>query len=194
MILLCTASDNYTEKWKSCIDSHELYCKKHNYEYVLITGTRESRNWKRTKIDELQYFLESTTSDVCLIDADCLVKDTCPAINFLNDKSVYYTTGKSGRLNSGFIYFKNDNNSKEFIKELKEKLSLPVPKGKGYFVTLVGENGHIIWLLNEWLERDKDIFKLVSNVWNCSSLTSTDDAYILHFTGLLRKEYHNYLS
>lgn len=170
MILLCTASDNYIEKYKVCISSQTMWCRKHSYTYNLVNGTQESRNWKRAKIDELEKLLTTTKEDVCLIDGDCLIKDACPPIDFLNDqKSIYYANGKSGRLNSGFLYFKNNNTSRQFIKELKEKLQHPIPSKKGYYVTKKGENGHIIWLQDEWNQEGKNIFQQISFEWNCTS-------------------------
>lgn len=193
MIILCTASADYIEKYKPCIDSQINYCKKHDYEYKLISGKKEERNWKRSKIDELINLLDTTTSDVLIIDADCLIKDNCPKLkNFLNDKSIYYANGKSGRLNSGFLYFKNNEYSLNFIKELKEKLKLPIPRGKGYFVTKEGENGHIIWLQSEWMEKGLDVFQEIPRLWNCTSPAMKEEAYILHFTNDLKKEIYKY--
>lgn len=193
MILLCTASDDYVEKYKPCIDSQEKYAKKLGYTYNLICGSQESRNWKRAKIDELEKLLTNQDQDVCLIDGDCLIKNTCPSFEtFLNDNSIYYANGKSGRLNSGFLYFKNNDHSLNFVKELKEKLELSIPKGKGYFVTREGENGHIIWLQNEWIEKGLNVFQEIPKLWNCTSPAIKEKAYILHFTNDLRKEIYKY--
>ena len=193
MILLCTASDDYIEKFKPCISSQAIWCKKYGYSYNLIRGSQESRNWKRAKIDELEYLLNNTDEDICLIDGDCYIKDRCPPIDFLNKKkSIFYVNGKSGRLNSGFLYFKNNDHSRNFIKELKEKLKLPIPRGQGYFVTTEGENGHIIWLQDEWSNNGKNVFQQISFEWNCASPRLKEKAYILHFTGSLKKEIYKY--
>jgi len=187
MILLCLASDNYVRKYSVCIASQEQYCKKHGYTYKLITGKKEERNWKRAKVDEVCKFLAD--DDVCLIDADCLIKDNCPQTEtFISDKSIYYAVGKSKRLNSGFLYFKKDKKSKKFIKDLKNKLSYEVPNNSGYFVTKEGENGHIIWLKAEYEQKNIDIFQEIPKLWNCSSPALMDDAYILHFTNNLKNE------
>ena len=194
MIILCTASDNYVEKYKPCINSQISYCKKHNYEYKLVSGKKEERNWKRSKIDELINLLKTTKKDVLLIDADCLIKEDCPRLEILlNDKSIYYANGKSGRLNSGVLYFKNNNTSLDFLKDLKEKLKYSVPRGKDYYVTKEGENGHIIWLKAEYEETNRNIFQEISKKWNCSSPAFKDEAYILHFTNDLKEEYKNYI-
>lgn len=193
MILLCTASDDYIEKYKPCISSQIIWCRKHGYTHHLIKGAQESRNWKRAKIDELEILLNTTDQDICLIDGDCYIKELCPPIDFLNKKkSIFYVNGKSGRLNSGFVYFKNNDHSRNFIKELKEKLKFSIPRGKGYFVTTEGENGHIIWLQDEWLQSGKNVFQQISFEWNCASPKLKERAYILHFTGSLKKEIHKY--
>ena len=193
MILLCTASDDYIEKYKSCILSQQQYCKKFDYKYHLVQGSKESRNWKRFKIQELEHLLSSTSEDVCLIDGDCYIKDNCPGTeSFLDNKCIYYANGHSGRLNSGFLYFKNCKQSLEFVKELQEKLELPVPRGKGYFVTKAGENGHVIWIKSQWAEQGKDVFKNIGVSWNCTLPSKKQEAYILHFTGPMKKEIKKY--
>jgi hypothetical protein len=191
--ILCVADDEYIKKYKPCIESQIEYAKRTGYQHVLISGEKESRNWKRSKIDELMTLLETTSDDVILIDADCLIKDSCPKFTtFVNDQSIYYANGKSGRLNSGFLYFKNDQNSLNFLYDLKEKLKLTIPRGKGYFVTKEGENGHIIWLKDEYKKSGKDIFQEIPRLWNCSSPSLKEDAYILHFTNDLKKEIYKY--
>jgi len=194
MIILCIASDNYKIKYLPCIKSQEQYCAKNNYNYVLISGPDDSRNWKRAKIEELCNLITSYDDDIVLIDGDCYIKDTCPPFTdfIIADKSIYYANGKSGRLNSGFLYFKNNIDSKQFINELAEKLKKPVPRGNGYFVTAEGENGHIIWLKDDWEKKEKNVFQEIPNLWNCSRKSCKKDAYILHFTNDLRKEIYNY--
>lgn len=194
MIVLCTASNNYIEKYQPCIDSQKQFCKKYNYRYALINGDQQERNWKRAKVEEIDKLLNNQDDDICLIDGDCLIKDTCPSFDIFlkEEKSIYYANGKSGRLNSGFLYFKNNNESRQFIKELKEKLQYSVPRGKGYYVTKTGENGHIIWLKSEYEESGNMIFQEISKLWNCTSPSLKNDAYILHFTNDLKKEIYKY--
>jgi hypothetical protein len=193
MILLCIASDNYKLKYLSCIESQERYCSKMNYTYKLVSGPDDSRNWKRAKVEELTNIINATDDDILLIDGDCYIKDICPPIDFLTeDKSIFYVNGKSGRLNSGFLYFKNNNHSRDFVAELKEKLKCKLPRGRGYFVTTEGENGHVIWLQDEWIKSEKNVFQEIGFEWNCASPKLKQKAYILHFTGLLRKEIYKY--
>jgi len=194
MKLLCIASDNYKEKYLPCIKSQEQYSLKMDYDYILISGPDDSRNWKRAKVEELYKLINLTNDDIVLIDGDCYIKKSCPAFsNFINkERSIYYAHGKPNRLNSGFIYFKNNLRSKKFINDLKEKLENPVPKGKGYFVTSEGENGHVIWLKDVYEKNNLNIFQEISKKWNCSSPKFKKEAYILHFTNDLRKEIYKY--
>jgi len=193
MILLCLASDNYKLNYLSCIKSQENYCYRYKYTYRLISGADSDKNWKRAKIEEIEYLLDNTEEDVCLIDADCFIKGNCPPINFTNkEKSIYYVNGKSGRLNSGFLYFINNYHTKRFIKDLQKKLEVRVPKGKGYFVSAEGENGHIIWLKDEYESNNIDIFNQIPILWNCSSPKYEKEAYVLHFTNDLKKRYTFY--
>ena len=199
-ILLCVADEPYVEKYFPCIYSHRRYCnkmsdkKKNNYKYHLVTGSREERNWKRYKINELHRLLHTTNDDVVLIDGDCYIKEHTPNFKkFLQpDKSIYYVNGRSGRLNSGFLYFKNNQNSKDFVTDLLEKLKIQIPRGNGYFVTPEGENGHVIWLKEEYENAGKRIFCELPKHYNCSSKALKDQAYILHFTNELRRGIHGY--
>jgi len=165
-----------------------------NYTYKLVSGPDDSRNWKRAKIEELSSIINVTNDDILLIDGDCYIKDECPSLDsfFTDRKSIYYANGKSGRLNSGFLYFKNNQHAKNFINDLQEKLKEPIPKGKGYFVTTAGENGHVIWLKDVYEKNNIDIFQEISKKWNCSIHGLKADAYILHFTNDLRKEIYKY--
>jgi hypothetical protein len=193
MIVLCTASDNYVSKYDFCIDSQNKYCQQNNYQYHLITGAKESRNWKRAKIYALKELLDNTNSDVLMIDCDCFITDKTPPLDsFLTDKSIYYANGISGRLNSGFVYFKNDHHSKKFVDDLIELLKSDVPMGKGFFVTRGGENGHMIWLQSIYQEQNQEIFCEISYQWNCSSPKLTSESYVLHFTNLMKKLFPKY--
>jgi len=193
MILLCLASNSYKLRYLSCIKSQENYCYRYKCTYRLISGADSEKNWKRAKIEEIEYLLENTEEDICLIDADCYIKDTCPPMNFTHtEKSIYYVNGKSGRLNSGFLYFKNNDQTKKFIKDLKEKLKKNIPRGKGYFVTAEGENGHIIWLQDEYKQNGIDIFHALPVLWNCTSPKLENEAYVLHFTNDLKKRFNYY--
>ena len=191
--VLCVADYDYVKSHQFCIDSHRKYCKKNNYEYVLISGDKNSRNWKRSKVDELIDLLYNFNDDVLLIDADCFIKENTPEfLNFLTNKSIYFVKGKSKRLNSGFLYFKNNDKSKKFLLDLKERLKTAIPKGRGYFVTKEGENGHIIWLKADYEMQGKHIFQEISFHWNCSLPKLEDKAHVLHFTNDLRKRIHKY--
>jgi hypothetical protein len=193
MVVLCIASNNYKLKYLPCIESQKRYCNRMDYTYKLVSGADDSRNWKRAKIEELCSIINATNDDILLIDGDCYIKDNCPPIDFLKqDKSIFYVNGKSGRLNSGFLYFRNNDYSKDFLVELKEKLNCDLPRDQGYFVTSKGENGHIIWVQNEWTKSGKDIFQEISFHWNCSSPKLENEAYVLHFTNNLKKRIYQY--
>ena len=129
-----------------------------------------------------------------MIDGDCYIKEQTPNFKkFLRpDKSIYYVNGRSGRLNSGFLYFKNDQHSKDFVSELITKLGQSLPSGKGYFVTPEGENGHVIWIKDEWEKAGRDIFHELPKHYNCSLKSLQHQAYILHFTNELRRGIHGY--
>ena len=190
--VLCVASDDYAEKYYQCIKSQDQFCNLHQYNFVLVKGHKDSRNWKRSKVEELYKLLTTQSNDVLLIDCDCLIKKETPKLEtfLIKEKSIYYVKGKSGRLNSGFLYFKNNAESKKFVEDIFDRFSKTVPAS--HYVTKEGENGHIIWLQNDYLSEGKDIFFELSKLWNCSSLTLEKEAYVLHFTNDLKKKYTAY--
>jgi len=192
--VICTASDDYVAKYFPCIDTHKQYCAKHGYEYKLITGSQSSRNWKRTKLFEVQKELTTTDNHVLIIDGDCYIKKTCPPLTqFISKKkSIYYANGKSGRCNSGFMFFKNNSKSLKYVNDVIERFDMQVPRGKGYYVTTEGENGHIIWVMTEYKDNKSKIFQEISNRWNCTSPKNKHRSYIMHFTNDLKKEIYKY--
>lgn len=192
--VICTASDNYVKKYFPCIDTHKQYCARQGYTYNLITGSQTSRNWKRAKLLEVKKELETTNNDVLIIDGDCYIKKDCPPLGkFISKKkSVYYANGKSGRCNSGFMFFKNNAKSLKYVTDVISRFDQSVPRGEGYYVTKEGENGHIIWVMEEYKNKKSKIFQEISNKWNCSSPARKRSAYVLHFTNDLKKEIYKY--
>lgn len=191
--LLCVADFVYTGRYFPCIISQKEYCARNDYDYKLITGEADERNWKRYKVDLIIELLKKTEGDVVIIDADCFIKEDCPPFeSFLVDnKDIYYVDGRSGRPNSGFIYFKNNINSLEFIETVKQRLKVRVPE-RAHFVSTEGENGHINWTVADWMRSEKNIFHKLPIDWNCSSKQYEQDAYILHFTNELSRRINNY--
>lgn len=187
IIISCSCSPDFLIKYKKCIDSQRAYCKKHNYDYAiddkpLLPGQKKNEwTWKK------HYTLDQyeRTHDVFVsIDADCEIKDTTPPIeSILNENSIYYVLGKSGRPNAGFMVYRNDEIRKYFHTELMKRRSQKVPAS--FRVKPSGDNGHVIWVLSEMTEGLQEL----PLEWNCSHPAYKDNAYILHYTNRLRGYY-----
>jgi hypothetical protein len=189
IIISCSASPDFVKKWKRCIESQKLYCKKYGYDYVvddrpLLEGqTNNEWTWKKHYTLD-QY--ENTHDLFVAIDADCEIKKNTPPIeSVLNDNSIYYVLGVSKRPNAGFMIFRNDSVRKYFHTELKKRRLQPVPPD--FRVKLSGDNGHVIWILSEMTKGLQEL----PLQWNCSQPSHIDDAYILHYTNHLRGYYND---
>lgn len=183
IIFYCVASDDYIEKYKRCIDSHQKYCDKNNYSYFLDndkTKITQRKDWYWKKIEELQKFLKDYDI-IILIDADCEIKNNCPTIeSILTEKSIYYVLGISNRPNSGFLIIKSNSTGSNFINEILKRRYIPCPethKSKG-------ENGVVIWVLSELDDKQE-----LSLQWNCSQPEYIDNAYIIHYTNNMKEFY-----
>ena len=187
IIMSCSSSPDFVVKWQRCIDSQKAYCEKHGYDYViddrpLLEGqTKHEWTWKK------HYTLDQyeDTHDIFIgIDADCEIQDNAPPIeSVLNENSIYYVLGISGRPNAGFMVYRNDKIRKYFHTELMKRRPHPVPGN--FKVKSLGDNGHVIWILSEMTEGLQEL----PLKWNCSQPKCKDSAYILHYTNRLKKHY-----
>lgn len=183
----CSASPKFLEKWSYCIESQKKYCKKNGYDYSLAKGNwpEKSKKWTWNKHFVLNNFEQDY--DVFIgIDADIEIKENCPPIEtVLNDSSIYYVNGISGRPNAGFLIYRNDSIRKYFHSELLKRKNLTVPKK--FKVKPGGENGHVVWILSEM----KNGIQELPLKWNCSQPEYADDAFVLHYTNKLKSHYNH---
>lgn len=188
IVISCSCSPDFLQKYKKCIESQKKYCKKYNFDYNLdstpvYTNDRKEWTWKKHYI--LNQF-EDTHEVLILIDADCEIKESAPSINtVLNKNSIYYVNGISGRPNAGFMIFRNDDIGKYFRTELINRRSKKVPLN--FKVKEGGDNGHVIWVLSEMSEGVQEL----PICWNCSQPKFARDAYIIHYTNSMRPFYTN---
>jgi hypothetical protein len=183
IIFYCVASQDYVKKYNKCINSQQAYCIKNNYKYILDTNEDRivtKKDWYWKKIEGLPYLFKEADA-IVLIDADCTIKDNCPPIeSVLSEKSIYYVLGISNRPNSGFLIIKSNETGSNFINEVLKRRYIPSPeihKSKG-------ENGVVIWVLSEMDDKHELPLK-----WNCSQPNFINDAYIIHYTNMMREFY-----
>jgi len=178
---ICVASDDYVKKYKNCLSSQKNYCKKNDYLHILIDDKKYISDWKDyywKKIYEVNDHL-SKYDYVVLIDCDCEITDNTPPIKeILDTNSIYYVLGISKRPNSGFMIFKNDIRSIDFLNDVINKKEKPLPKE----FAMKGENGFVIWSLIENNQGTKEL----DLKWNCSQPEFLESAYIIHYTNKMR--------
>lgn len=181
IVFICIASDDYVKKYENCLSSQKNYCKKNNYLHILIDDTKYVSNWRDyywKKIYEVRDNL-SKYDYVVLIDCDCKITDKTPPIEeILDTSSIYYVLGISKRPNSGFMIFKNDARSMNFLNDVINKKETPIPKE----FSMKGENGFVIWSLMENSQGTKEL----ELKWNCSQPEFVESAYIIHYTNNMR--------
>lgn len=183
--LSCIASIDYLEKYKKCIESHRHYCKKFNYEYHLNTESENINHWKDwywKKIIEAKKLL--TNYDfIVIIDCDCEITTKAESLEtILDQNSIYYVLGISGRPNSGFLIIKNNSCGNNFLQDLLLKRNQSLPDK---YKSTKGENGHVIWALGE----NPDSSKELEMKWNCSQPEHIEKAFIIHYTNKMRNYY-----
>lgn len=181
----CSCSPDFLLKYKKCIDSQKEYCKKNNYDYVidsnpLLPGEKKNE-WTWKKHYTLDQY-EETHDIFVAIDADCEIKSNTPPIeSVLNQNSIYFVLGISGRPNAGFMIYRNNEIRKYFHTELMRRRKKKVPKQ--FKVKASGDNGHVIWILSEMQNGLQEL----PLEWNCSNPEFMQSAYILHYTNRLKK-------
>lgn len=178
---LCVASDDYIKKYEKCVSSQKKYCEKNNYSYLLINDNkyildRKDYYWK--KIFEIRDNLLNFDY-IVLIDCDCeITVKALPVETVLDTASIYYVLGISKRPNSGFMIFKNDQRSMNFLNEVIDKKEKNIPTE----FSMKGENGFIIWALSENNKNTKEL----ELKWNCSQPNFSEEAFVLHYTNKMR--------
>ena len=179
VVFYCVGSPNYVIKYQRCISSQITYCQKNNYDHFLDEEVSDNYYWK--KIYGVKQFY-NTYDIIVIIDCDCEITSKCPPIeSFLNECSVYYALGISGRPNSGFLPIKTDSRGQNFVSNVIAKKELICPDD----LIMKGENGRIIWELQE----NNNLTQEISNKWNCSDPKFIDSAYIIHYTNLMKDNY-----
>lgn len=179
------ALEGYEKTFSACIESQREYCLKHNYQFVLINTSPRKMKPKEAawiKIPLILASLETGYDWVAFIDSDCEIRENTPPFDEYfteyTGKSIFMATGKSGRLNSGVIFIKNEPAAISYFKTILANADYTVPsEDRTSF-----ENGHII----HYGKGNNDIYTLDHTIWNNNSLLD-DTSYIQHYSsGILR--------
>lgn len=189
VLVFSIALGGYGDLYGSCIETIKEYSQRHDYDFELINSSpREllpiEAAW--LKLPLIVAALKKGYEWVAFIDSDIDIRPFTPPFDQqLNkedtNKSIFISTGKSGRLNSGVIFVKNTAESLSFFEHIIEKCDLMVPEED----RTAFENGHII----HYGKTSNEIFILDHDMWNNNSKLNPD-SYVQHYSdGNLRDWY-----
>jgi hypothetical protein len=187
-LVLTVATPDYARKWRFCIDSQHRYCRRHNFDHHVIDPTAQDVHPAWAKLEEAIKQL-SQGHNILLIDADAEITDNCPPfteiLNSSPSKDIFYVLGISGRPNSGMLILRGGASkiSTSLLRECINRRHETVPRED--FVTVHGENGHVIWMLKR--EPYKSGSQEIGRAWNCTIPEAANDAFIRHYTNFLRR-------
>lgn len=189
VLVFSIALEGYEDTYGSCIETIKQYTKAHDYDFELINSSPRDllpieAAW--LKLPLIVAALKKGYEWVAFIDSDIDVRPFTPAFDQQlekedTSKSIFISTGKSGRLNSGVIFVKNTPESLAFFEGIIAKCDLMVPEED----RTAFENGHII----HYGKTSNEIFVLDHDAWNNNSKLNPK-SYLQHYSsGNLRDWY-----
>lgn len=181
VLVFSIALEGYAQLFKPCIKTQREYCKKHNFNYVLINKSPRAllpteAAW--LKIFLLRAALKSNYDWIAFIDADCEIRPHTPAfpeeLKKYDLQKIFMSHGFSGRINSGVIFIKNSEEAYNYLDKVIKNGDDPVPKED----RAPYENGHMISY-----GKDNPDIKIINAVnWNNNSELNKE-SYIQHYSG-----------
>tara|TARA_B110000483_G_scaffold1925_1_gene2169 strand:+ start:1527 stop:2261 length:735 start_codon:yes stop_codon:yes gene_type:complete len=123
-IVVCGVSigEDYNKKpWvKNALENHRVYCKKHDYTYVLRTIPKTDRVATWEKLDLILELMENTDNDVLFwMDTDSVFTNFKIKIeSLLDSNNDFYFSGDTNIINAGHFIFKNTKWSKKQLRHI----------------------------------------------------------------------------
>lgn len=182
VLVFSIALEGYDRLFESCIETQRQYSRRCGYEYVLVDRAPrrlqpEEAAW--LKLAFLESALKAGHEWVAFIDADCDVRAGMPCFaeyleSVADDKSIFLSTGYSGRINSGVIFARHTPAAIEFFQTVLARADQEVPHED----RALYENGHMI----HYGKNSQQVYLLEHNVWNNNSKLD-GQSYIQHYSG-----------
>lgn len=188
-LVFTIALEGYESTYRSCIDTISQYAERNKYDFELINSAPRQLLPIEAAWLKLPLILEALRNGyewVSFIDSDIDVRAFTPSFdsyleNLRGTKSIFISTGKSGRLNSGVLFVKNTKESLAFFENVLKHCDMRVPEED----RTAFENGHIIY----FGKQSRDFYILDHDMWNNNS-SLNPDSYIQHYSsGELREWY-----
>jgi hypothetical protein len=190
MLVFSIALGDYERLFRRCIESHEAYCRRHHYDYLLVnraprTLLSQESSW--LKIPLLLAALEKGYEWIAFLDADCEVSPHAPPFSALSgtnpeEQSVFLAPGKSNRINAGVIFVKNRPATLSLLRTMLDHADqkVPSPEDRAPY-----ENGHLI----HFARNNPAVHLLEHRLWNNNSVLD-EKSHIQHYSsGVLRELY-----
>jgi len=135
-VLTILIGEDYQKKWKSATVSKEIYCKRHNYDFILITETLDkTRKPHWSKIKALEKYINKydwifhSDSDAHIMNFDTKIEDI---INEYSSNNFMIITKDKNMINSGNFLIKNTKITNEFLTDVyKSYPPQPIKINKG---------------------------------------------------------------
>lgn len=184
-ICFTIALNGYAHTFRDCISSQRTYCREQHFELWTIKSLPwriTSRQCAWLKVEIMRGLLSAGVDSIAFIDADCEIRPHTPDFNgTFEDNQMMMARGKSGRLNSGVIFARNDDRVIAFLDRLISESDNSVSTEDA---TLY-ENGHFIRY-----SRDVDFIGSLSHKqWNNNSILDPD-SFIQHYSGGELRRHH----
>jgi galactosyl transferase GMA12/MNN10 family len=182
VLVFSIALEGYEHLFRSCIETQAAYCKRHQYEYVVISEAPRRLHPTEAawlKVPLMKSALAGGYEWVAFIDADCDIRAGMPdfvqSLDSLDaSKSIFMAPGFSGRINSGVIFAKRSPAALAYFDTVITHADDAVPpEDKAPY-----ENGHMI----HFGKNNPAIYLLDHNLWNNNSELE-DEIYIQHYSG-----------
>lgn len=187
IVLFNIATNGFAMKYGDLLDNQARYAAKFGYSVVSVRRPYRITDpalaaW--LKISLMLELLKRDYDGVAYVDADCLIKTRTPDIRTIfseGGRDVLMTRGRSGRFNSGVMFARSTNASREFYTSVLDSLQTSIPLE--YRQNLKYENGNVAYVAH-----GSPVVSEVGLEWNNTFDADAHD-YIRHFTGPLSSEF-----
>jgi hypothetical protein len=187
VLVFSIALIGYDRIFRHCINTHRAYCKRYDYDYILIDrfpGVPDKEEAAWLKILLTIEALKSGYEWVVYVDSDCEIRDWTPRIESLKmpEKYIYLVPGYSGFINSGVLIAECSIESIDFFEKVLNGVGQQISE-----LSIIdwGENPYVIHQAKD----NPYVHLLEHHQWN-NNTNLDPKSYIIHYSsGTFRELY-----